>query len=84
MAKKNKLSIDDLGVMIKKGFDGQDKKFEKIDKRLSKLETGQKELKRNLAEVKMKFAYTAWQIDFEEMKKRMAKVEKKVGIKHQS
>ncbi len=74
MAKAKNFTTDDLGTMIKKGFDG-------VDKRLDKLEVGQKSLKRDMEEIKLKFAYTAWQIDLEELKKRVAKVEQKIGIK---
>ncbi len=76
-----KVTIDSLGTMIKKGFDGVDKRLDGVDKRLDKLAIGHKELKRDMEEIKLKFAYTAWQIDLEELKKRVAKVEQKIGIK---
>jgi len=81
MAKAKNFTTDDLGTMIKKGFDGVDKRLDGVDKRLDKLEVGQKSLKRDMEEIKLKFAYTAWQIDLEELKKRVAKVEQKIGIK---
>lgn len=33
MIKKNNTTIDDLAVMVQKGFDGVEKRFEKIDER---------------------------------------------------
>jgi hypothetical protein len=37
MAKKN-VTIDDLAVMVKKGFDTVDKRFDGIDDRLDRIE----------------------------------------------
>jgi len=38
MVKKN-ITIDDLAVMVQKGFNSVDKKFEQVDKRLENLVT---------------------------------------------
>ena len=46
-------SIDDLAIAVKQGFDQAT--YER------------KELKRGMEEIKMKFAYTAWQLDVEEL-----------------
>lgn len=99
MAKKKNVSIDDLAVMIKQGFDGVDKKFEGVngkfegvdkkfdgvDKKFDEMDkkfTGKfDELKRDMEEIKLKFAYTAWAIDVEALKQRVNVLEKKIGIK---
>lgn len=73
-----KLTIDDLGKMIKGGFDEMGGKIEKLKQ---ENKTEHKELKRGMEEIKMKFAYTAWQFDVEELKKRVAVLERKNGIK---
>lgn len=65
---------DELAAMIKKGFDGVDKKFKEAP-------AERNELERDMKEVKMKFAYTAWQIDMEELKKQVVVFEQKVKIK---
>ena len=52
-----------------------------VNKEFSQASKERKALKRDIEEIKLKFAYTAWQIDVEDLKKRMAKVEKKVGVK---
>jgi len=80
MAKSKNLTINDLGGMIKDGFDGVNKQLNEVNKRLDKLETGQKELKRDMDEVKMKFAYVAYAIDLDELKQRVKTLEKKAGI----
>ncbi len=69
MAKKT--TIDDLAVII-------NKEFEKTNK---KIEVNHKELKRDIAEIKLKFAYVAWTIDLEEIKQRVKVLENKTGIK---
>jgi len=87
MAKKN-ITLNDLGIMIKQGFDdndkrfdGIDKRFDGVDKRFSDVDKSIKELKKDMEEVKLKFAYTAWAIDVEELKKRVLMLEKKLGVK---
>jgi tetrahydromethanopterin S-methyltransferase subunit G len=76
MTKAKKITINDLGEMIKEGFDGVDKRFDKVENRLDNLE-------RSMEEVKLKFAYVAWAIDVEELKKRVDLLEQKVGVKKQ-
>jgi archaellum component FlaC len=70
--------FDDFGIMVKNGFDdaqkGMNARFEKVDNSIA-------ELKRDMEEVKLKFAYTAWAIDVEELKKRVIALEKKAGVK---
>jgi len=84
-----KITIDDLAKIIKdefdgvkNEFDGVKNEFDGVKNEFAKAAKERKELKRNLEEIKLKFAYTAWQIDVEELKKRVAKVEQKIGIKH--
>lgn len=60
--------LDDLAIIVKKEFD--------------QATNERKAIKRDVEEIKMKFAYCAWQIDVEEIKKRVIAVEKKVGIKY--
>lgn len=60
-------SIDDLAVIVKNEFE--------------KASSERKEMKRGVEEIKMKFAYSAWQIDVEELKKRVLNLEQKIGIK---
>ena len=69
-----KITIDDLAVIIKDEFDNVKSEFNKAAKE-------RKEMKRSINEIKMKFAYTAWQIDVEDLKKRITKVEQKIGVK---
>lgn len=44
-----KMTIDDLAVMVAKGFDGVNTRFSEVDKRLNNVEKGIDEVKENLA-----------------------------------
>ena len=46
--KKPETSINDLAVMIKKGFDSMDERFEQVGGRLDSLERGQADIKLRL------------------------------------
>ncbi len=81
MAKKN-ITLDELAVMIKHEFDGVHEKFDGKFDSLDRKFTGKfNELKRDMEEIKLKFAYTAWAIDVEELKHRVMIIEKKLGVK---
>ncbi|MFH1662282.1 MAG: hypothetical protein ABIA02_04255 [Candidatus Falkowbacteria bacterium] len=71
---ENNITINDLAVMIKKGFDHVDEEIKEVKQEI-------KEVKRSQDEIKLKFGYVAWAIDLEEVKNRLAVVEGKVGVK---
>ena len=81
MPKKN-ISTDDLAVIIKNEFDNVKSEFDNVRNEFKKASAERKALRRDLEEIKLKFAYTAWQIDLEEIKKRLVKVEKKLKVKN--
>lgn len=78
-----KITIDGLAAIIKNEFDNVNGELNSIKGELKTAAKDRKEMKRSLEEIKMKFAYTAWQIDVEDLKKRIAKVEQKIGVKNQ-
>ena len=76
-----KITLENLAGMIKRGFDGVDKKFDENTKqhqqifdRLDNLEQGQEEIKLKLDEV-------AYRFEVRELDRRLKKVEIKLGIK---
>ena len=76
-----KITLENLAGMIKKGFDGVDRKFDENTKqhqqtfdRLDNLEQGQEEIKLKLDEV-------AYRFEVRELDRRLKKVEIKLGIK---
>ncbi len=89
--KKKGTTLDDLAGMVKRGFDGVDKRFEDVDKqfesighRLDRFETALKNFREENAleheEIKLRLSQVAYRFELEEMDKRLKKVEAKVGI----
>ena len=63
---KKKTTIDDLAVMMKKGFDCMDEQF-------AKLETGQED-------IKLRLDQAAWRFEVQALEKRVKILEKHAGI----
>lgn len=70
---KKKTTIDDLAIMIGKGFSHVDKRFEQVDKRLSSLGEGQED-------IKMKLDNVAYRFELVELQKRVEILERRVGV----
>lgn len=74
-----KITIDDLAIMVKKGFDnmGEDmnRGFGTINKRMDLLEQGHEEIKLRLDNV-------AYRFELVELQKRVETSEKRIGMKH--
>ena len=96
MKKKNpKTTLDSLARMVKGGFDGVDegfkkvdkrfdkvdKRFDKVDKRFDKVEVRLGNLERGQEDIKLRLGNTAFQFDVDNLKKRVRKIEFKLGIK---
>ena len=77
MAKKN-VTLDDLGIMVKQGFDevhqNMNKRFDKVDKRFDVVE-------QRLENVELKLSNVAYRFELEEVKQRVIVLEKKLGVK---
>jgi archaellum component FlaC len=71
---KKNITLDDLAGMVKSGFDGVEKRFDKIETRLGGLENGTEEIKLKLDQV-------AYRFEIEELDRRLKRVEAKMGIK---
>lgn len=76
MAKKLKknITLDDLAGMVKHGFDGVDKRFDKVETRLVNLKDG-------VEEIKLKLDQVAYRFEVEELSRRLKRVEMRLGIK---
>jgi polyhydroxyalkanoate synthesis regulator phasin len=72
MVKKN-ITIDDLAVMVQKGFAGQDEKFEKIDKKFD-------DMKRDLTFIKGQLADVVHQSEFDKLEGRVEYLENMLKI----
>ena len=74
---KKKTTIDDLAVMMKKGFDGVDENLVQLKKgmneQFSKLEVGQED-------IKLRLDQAAYRFEMQALEKRVEVLEKKAGI----
>ena len=81
--KKDKITIDDIALMIGKGFEHVDKRFKQVDKRMDSLERGQKEIiKSNTQEheaMQMKLDNVAYRFELVELQHRVEILEKKLA-----
>jgi len=73
MDKETKKEFQDLGRMVKKGFDYVDKRFDKVESRLDILEQGQEDIKLRLDNV-------AYRFELKDLEKRVKKLELKSGL----
>jgi hypothetical protein len=71
-------SIREFTEIVNNGFDELEGK---MNGRFDILESRQDDLDRSMEEIKLKFAYTAWAIDLQELKLRVEKVEDRLKIK---
>lgn len=69
--KNKKVTINDLAVMVKQGFDDATKQFDKVNQRLNSLEQGQERIELRLTNV-------AYRFELVELQKRVEKIEKQV------
>lgn len=82
--KKKNVTINDLTVMIQKGFNGVDEhfnkvdiRFDKVDGRLMKLEIRMDNLEAEVEEIrKHQIAHTIYRDEFEKLQNRVKALEK--------
>ena len=74
---KKKTTIDDLAVMMKKGFDGMDENLGQLKKgmneQFSKLEMGQED-------IKLRLDQAAYRFEMQALEKRVEVLEEHAGI----
>jgi len=73
MGSGKQVTIEDLAVMIKKGFDSVDERFNKVEKELKELRAGQDDIVLRLDNV-------AYRFELNELKQRVFVLEQKAGI----
>lgn len=92
---KKQITNEDLARMVKGGFDDVDegfkkvdkrfddvdKRFDKVDKRFDKVDVRLDRLEQGQEDIKLRLGNTAFQFDVDELKKRVRKIELKVGIR---
>ena len=84
MAKKN-ITLDDLSLMVKHGFDdvhqGMNARFNAVDKRFDAVDHEIKELKQGQENIELKLSNVAYRFELEEVKQRVMVLEKKLNVK---
>lgn len=82
-----KVTIDDLAVMIQKGFENVDNRFkavddgfESIENRLTNLEQGQEKLEMGQEDIKLRLTEVAHRFELRELAKRVEKIEKQLAM----
>jgi len=85
---KKQITNEDLAVMTGKGFNSNDKRFDKVDdrfkkvdKRFDKIENRLEKIEQANEDIKLRLGNTAFQFDVDNLKKRVRKLEFKLGIK---
>ena len=86
--RKKQITNEDLAIMIGKGFNSNDKRFDKVDGRLDRVEGRLDKVDNRLEkieqaneDIKLRLGNTAFQFDVDNLKKRVRKLEFKLGIK---
>jgi hypothetical protein len=80
MAKKIKknVTLDDLAGMVKRGFDGVDKRLDRIEKAFKEF---REENSLEHEEIKLRLNQVAYRFELEEIDRRLKRVEAKLGLK---
>lgn len=81
--KKREATINDLAVMINKGFEQVSEDFKQVDRRLDSLEQGHKEMiksnTREHEEIKLSLNNVAYRFELVELQKRVEILERKIA-----
>lgn len=72
---------DDLGFMVKEGFDAVDKRFDAVDKDIKEIKGDIKELKQGQENIELKLSNVAYRFELEEVKQRVMVLEQKLNAK---
>ena len=80
MDKETKKEFEKLGRMIKRGFDGVDKRFEDIESRLTNMAIELTNLKIGQEEIRKKLTGVVYRFELEELEKRLRRVEARLGL----
>jgi len=71
---KKKITNEDLALMMKKGFDGIDERFDNIEGDITELKIGQED-------IKLRLDQAAWRFEMQDLEKRVEVLEKHTGVK---
>ena len=78
--KKKEVTLDDLALMVGKGFNEMGERFERLEKGQAVLENGVANLEKSVEEIKTDLSRRVHVFDHKELEFRVEKLEEKVGI----
>lgn len=83
MANKNKknIKLDDLAGMIKRGFDGVDKRFDENTKDHRSMMARLDNLGNSVEEINLKLTNVAYRFEVVEIDRKLKRVESRLGMK---
>jgi len=76
-----KITLENLAGMIKRGFDGVDKKFDENTKQHQQIFNRLENLEQGQEEIKLKLDQVAYRFEIQELDRRLKRVEAKLKIK---
>ncbi len=74
---KKEITLDDLALMIAKGFDSVDKRFERVDKRFERVDEHFEKIEKRLDKIEADLNKKVDKIDYNTLTYRVEKLEKK-------
>lgn len=78
---KNKnITLDDLALMVQKGFDHVDKRLEQVDKRFDKMEKKLNLLENGQEDIKLRLDNCAYRFELRELDQRVSILERRLKI----
>jgi archaellum component FlaC len=82
MEKQNgKITLDDLAVMIQKGFDNVDDRLKTVNGRFDSIETQLGSLEMSQEDIKLRLTEVAHRFELRELTKRVEKIEKQLTMR---
>ena len=77
--KKTRATIDDLAVMVKKGFDHMDERFNQHDKRFDAVDKRLDIIDQDHEDIKLRLGNVAYRFELVELERRVGILERKVS-----
>lgn len=84
--KNKRITINDLAVMVKRGFDETakkidvDQRFDKIDKEIASLKAEVLSIKSDIEDLKLRMGEMVFRFEIKDIEKRLKKLEMKAGL----
>ena len=78
---KKNVTLDDLAGMVKRGFDGVDKRLDENIKEHRVMMAKLGNLENGVEEIKLKLDQVAYRFEVQELDRRIKRIEMKLGIK---